>query len=159
MKKVIILFILLFLLLAGVVVGQNYLSKNPSFSLRKSAAVAIKENKFKVEVARKPEELQIGLSEKKSLNQDSGMLFIFPSPGTYSFWMKNMDFPIDIIFINGDTITTIHKNAKPATSPDENIPIYQPKTPSDKVLEINAGLADKYEFKEGDKVKFENIGN
>ena len=45
-----------------------------------------------------------GLSERQSLAEDKGMLFLFEKPDHYAFWMKGMEFPLDIIFINGDKI-------------------------------------------------------
>jgi len=67
-----------------------------------------------------------------------------------------MNFPIDIIYINGNKVTTIIKNALP---PSDSISLttYQPKEKSDKVLEVNAGLADKYNIREGSTIKIENL--
>jgi hypothetical protein len=69
-----------------------------------------------------------------------------------------MKFPIDIIFINNDQIVTIHDNAQ-IIKAQENPMLYTPTQSSDKVLEIQAGLSEKYNFKIGDKVKYENLGN
>lgn len=70
--------------------------------------------------------------------------------------MKEMRFPIDIIYIKGGIVTTVIKNAQ---IPDEsnNLPIYQPTEKSDKVLEINSGLSEKYNIKKGSSVKIENL--
>ena len=81
------------------------------------------------------------------------MLFPFEKPGYYSFWMKNMKFPIDIIFIKSGKIVTIHKDVMPPKNLTDALPIYNPKEPADTVLEINAGLSEDYKFKEGDEVK------
>ena len=85
------------------------------------------------------------------------MLFPFEKADYYSFWMKNMKFPIDIIYINKNHIVTIHQNIKPPKTKEESLPIYKPEDPSDTVLEINAGLSEKYKFKKGDTVKTENL--
>ena len=78
--------------------------------LGKSTTVSMNNKTFKVTVAKTIEEKQKGLSGQKSLGQDKGMLFVFNEKGYYSFWMKDMKFPIDIIFIDGETIVTIYKN-------------------------------------------------
>ena len=99
----------------------------------------------------------MGLSETESLPEDNAMFFSFDKPDYYSFWMKNMNFPIDIIFIKDSTIVTIYENVKPPQDPNGNTPIYQPKELSNGVLEINSGLSSKYGFAQGDKVQFENL--
>lgn len=158
MKKVVVLIIILFGVLLGIAIAQNYLQSNNSF-FTKSPTQTIGDKTLKLDIAKTNEEREIGLTNKNSLADDRGMLFIFEKPDYYSFWMKNMKFPIDIIFIRGDTIVTIYTDVQPPISSDQSIPIYQPKSPADSVLEINAGLSKKYNFKEGDKVKNENFGN
>jgi len=156
MKKILGLLVLLFAILLGVLVAQNYV-KNQNFTFIKTPTATIDNHKFKLRVAKTAKEKQIGLSEDKSLPQDSGMLFPFDKSDYYSFWMKNMNFPIDIIFVKDGAIATVYENAQPPQTSTENIPVYQPKSPADSVLEINAGLSSKYNFKEGDKIKLENI--
>lgn len=116
------------------------------------AEVTVAEHTLKVEVADSPEEREAGLSKKNSLPENQGMLFVFEQPGEYPFWMKDMKFPIDIIFISGDKIVTIYGNVQPPTSDNPSLPLYSPTAPSDKVLEINAGLAEQYGMKQGDTV-------
>ncbi len=121
----------------------------------KPTKVKVAEQTFSVAVAKTDKEKQIGLSGKKSLPKNQGMLFVFDKPDFYSFWMKNMKFPIDIIYIHGDKVTTVIKNAKPVQ--DGDLPIYQPREQSDKVLEINAGLSEKYGIKNGSEVTAQNL--
>ena len=121
-----------------------------------STKVRITDQTFNAQVARTDAEKQIGLSETEVLGESDGMLFVFDEPDFYSFWMKDMKFPIDIIYINGDKITTIIKNASPSSSA-ENLVIYQPKEKSDKVFEINAGLADQLNLKEGMTINIESL--
>lgn len=118
----------------------------------KTATATINDQTFTITVAKTEEEKQKGLSGIESLPLDEGKLFIFDQPDTLSFWMKDMKFPIDIIFINDDKIVSIVENAKPVAA-NTNLPIYQPTAPSDKALEINAGLSKKYNFKPGDTVE------
>ena len=98
-----------------------------------------------------------GLSGRDKLDKDKGMIFIFEEKGKHSFWMKNVKFPLDIIFISDDTIVDIAKNAEPKKENDTNIPIFTPKENANFVLEINGGLSDEYEIKFGDKVNLSGL--
>lgn len=119
--------------------------------------VTINNEKFHVEIAKTDKEKQIGLSNKEVLGANEGMLFLFDKPDYYSFWMKEMKFPIDIIFINGNKVTTIFSNALPPSGSEGNLTIYQPKEKSDKVLEVNAGLAKELNLKEGSSIDINNL--
>lgn len=161
MKQIFGLFAILLILIIGTIISQNYLqnrdSNNSINSRSKTPTATINNHTFKLEVAKTQKEKGVGLSTKSTLEQNVGMLFPFDKPGYYPFWMKNMKFPIDIIFIRNGRIVTIHKNIKPPRNPNENPPIYNSKEPADIVLEINAGLSEKYKFKRGDIVKLENV--
>ena len=121
-----------------------------------STKVIVNGETFEVTVAKNDKERQIGLSGTEKIEEDQGMLFVFDNPDYYSFWMKEMKFPIDIIYINGDEVTTIIENAKPPSA-NGNLTVYQPRNKSDKVLEVNAGLTKKYNIQEGSLIKVENL--
>ena len=123
----------------------------------KSASAEIASQKFKIEIADDDKERQLGLSKRKSLNQDAGMLFIFPEKKKYSFWMKDTQIPLDIIFINDGKIVHIVKNAPPQAGKQGTLPIYTSPADANQVLEINGGLSDKNKFKNGDTVKITGI--
>lgn len=159
MKKILLLFALLLIVIGGVVFVQNYLKDGKMSFFLKTPIVTIGNHNFKVAVAASQQEREVGLSEAKSLQQNQGMIFLFEKPDYYSFWMRHMKFPIDIIYINKDAIVTIRNNAQPPNGNTESPTIYTPTAPSDKVIEIQAGLSEKYNFKSGDKVKYENLGN
>lgn len=92
-----------------------------------------------------------GLSDRPSLDADTGMLFIFPSRGIYPFWMKDMHFPLDIIWIDGDRIVDIVTLPPPA--PGALLPpSHTPTHLADQVLEINAGEAKTMGLKIGVRV-------
>lgn len=157
MNKLLVIFGILFVLLVAFVLSQNYV-QNFSFSQKTpKAVIVINSQTFNLLLAKTDKEKRIGLSEKKSLPENSGMLFVFEKPDYYSFWMKEMQFPIDIIFINKNRIITVYHELKPPQTPEENLPIYKPDEPADMVLEINSGLAQKYNLKKGDSVKLENL--
>jgi hypothetical protein len=157
MKKIILVIIVLLIIVGGIRFAQGYLNEEKVSILKKTPTIAIADRNFKVIVADSQKEQEIGLSETKSLAEDQGMIFLFKKPDYYSFWMKKMKFPIDIIFINNDTIVSIENNAQAPKDDNENLIVYTPAGPSDKVLEIQAGLAKKYNFKNGDKIKIEGI--
>src|SRR3989344_6137269 len=149
MKKVLLASALLLILVGGVVLAQNYLKTKTLLPFKENATVTINGHKLELTVADSQEEKEIGLSETNSLPQEKGMIFLFEKPGLYSFWMKNMKFPIDIIYINNDQIVTIQNNVQPVKE-QESPTVYTSTEPADKVLEIQAGLAKTYGFKKGD---------
>lgn len=154
MKIIIGLFGLLLLVLI-LAIGSQILIKNTIFSFGATSKVTINRQTFKATVAKTLKEKQIGLSEKKSLKPGEGMLFVFEAPDYYPFWMKNMKIPLDIIFIKDDRIVTLYKNVQPPVNDTSNLPLLRPSEPINKVLEITAGLSDKYMIKEGDIVKID----
>lgn len=166
MKKILLLFVLLLLIVGGLVFSQNYFKqgKLSFFNANKNVPseneiATIGNHKFEVVVAKSQPEWETGLSQTESLQDNQGMLFLFEKSDYHFFWMKDMRFPIDIIYINNDIIVTIISNAVPPKNSNENSILYSPTQPANKVLEIKAGLAKKYNFKNGDKVKYENLGN
>ena|SRR3989338_1441751 len=112
------------------------------------------ENKtcFSIEVADSLDERKIGLSDKNSIEENEGMLFIFQQEEIPGFWMKDMGFPIDIVWIDKNMkITGIEKSLEPCEEGKE-CPVFYPSRNIMYVLEISSGLSDKYGFEEGDSV-------
>lgn len=142
------LFIFALLALIALFVFLNY-----KHQVNKTPQAIINNHTFNLDVAATDKEKEVGLAKYKSIPKDFAMVFLFDKSDYYSFWMKNMKFSIDIIFINNGKIVKIFSNVPPPKSPDSSLPIYKPDELSDTVLEINAGLAGKYNFKEGDVVK------
>lgn len=159
MKTILFLFLLLVLVVFGGKYAYDYTSKNgfsfPSFNSEKTTKVIINKQQFSAKIADTEEKRQIGLSQTNSLGKNEGMIFIFDNPNLYSFWMKDMKFPIDIIYINNEKIVKIFENVQTQTG--ENLTVYTPDQPANRVLEINAGQSKKYDFKVGDKVTIENL--
>ena len=104
---------------------------------------------FSVELAENWEQHKIGLMNRLSLPEDSGMLFLFEgSEKMRSFWMRNTLIPLDILFLARDgTIHHIHHMAKPQD--DAHI---SSERPSFAVLEINGGYAQDLDIQVGDQV-------
>lgn len=120
---------------------------------KQTTKIIVNDKTLNVKIAKSEKDKQIGLSKTNKIAENQGMLFVFDDSDFHSFWMKNMKFPIDIIYIKGDKVTTVIENAKPSTSSDENLEIFQPDEASDKVLEVNAGIAKKYNIKKGTIIK------
>ncbi|MBI4100940.1 DUF192 domain-containing protein [Candidatus Microgenomates bacterium] len=107
---------------------------------------------IKVEIANSSEERASGLSGRNKLPPDTGMLFIFERPDYYKFWMKDMKFAIDIIWIGeNQKVVDITPNLSPQTFPQT----WQPKLAAKYVLEVNAGFADQYQVNIGNVVELE----
>ncbi len=116
----------------------------------KRGDITINKKIFKVEVLKNSWELERGLSGREKLAENKGMLFVFPKAGRHSFWMKDMKFPIDIIWIDSEKIIDIKEKLPiPTTKYLEN---YTPSSSAKYVLEINAGLSEKYGFEIEDEV-------
>jgi uncharacterized membrane protein (UPF0127 family) len=92
-----------------------------------------------------------GLGQRDYLAEFEGMLFIFPVADTYAFHMKDMRFPIDIIWIRSNVVVDISKNVPVPTGPD--LPVYRPRSKADMVLEVNANFTNRHNIKWGDKVE------
>lgn len=103
-----------------------------------------------IEIADDEYQTQTGLMYRKSMAKNQAMLFIFEDEKPRSFYMKNTEIPLDIIYINSkNTIVSIQKNAQPLdkTSLPSN-------APAKYVLEVNAGLCDVWELEVGDFMKY-----
>ncbi len=99
-----------------------------------------------------PDSQSKGLAIKDSLNENEGMLFIFELPQKYSFWMKDMKFPIDIIWINSTgKIVHIEKNLPPCVFLIP-CPSYTPNDDSLYVLEVVSNFTNKFDINIGDAV-------
>lgn len=105
---------------------------------------------FSLELALSPEQRYQGLSGRENLCSDCGMLFLFDDSAQRTFVMRNMLFPLDIIFIDGETIVDIYKNLPPEGAITQNS--YGSTGPVDKVLEINGGRADELGLKIGNNI-------
>lgn len=127
------------------------LTDDPSFVILKGEAV-------KVEIADEPAEWTLGLSSRESIDKNSGMLFLFPKKQVHSFWMKDMNFDIDLLWISGQKIVGMEKNMPiSTTTADDNLPRYLAPEPIDKVLEVKAGTIDNLQLQLEDELDFINI--
>lgn len=97
-------------------------------------------------LARTPAERTRGLSGRERLAEGQGMLFIYEREDRYGFWMPDMRFSIDIIWLDADMrVVDVKENATPESYPE----VFEPKAPALYVLEVPAGYAAKYGIVEG----------
>lgn len=105
---------------------------------------------LRVEVAETTAERAKGLSGKKFMPQDWGMWFVFDQPQRLAFWMKEMEFGLDFIWLNGKQVVEITEHvAKPKTKEEEG-KIISPQAAADGVIEVNAGWVKKSGVDVGD---------
>ena len=104
---------------------------------------------IEVEFAKNDEERALGLMYRSSMDEHQGMWFIFPEEAPRSFYMRNTEIPLDIIYLDKDKkVVSIAKNARPydeTSLPSEKPAMY--------VLEINGGLSDKWGMEKGDRME------
>jgi len=113
--------------------------------------VKIARQNVKVELALTNMVRERGLSGRKELKENEGMLFVFDRPSKYSFWMKNMNFSVDIIWLGEDLrVVYIKKDARPELYPET----YTPTENAKYVLEVPAGFSEKNNLKVGDSASF-----
>jgi len=142
-KKLSFIILILLILILGSFIFFNY----------QKPRVCFEENCFFVEIALTENEKARGLMFRNSLDENKGMIFVFPEPGIYNFWMKNTLIPLDIIWINSEKeIIHIEHNAQPC---GETCKTIGPLENAVFVLEINAGLAEKLNISLGDVVSLE----
>lgn len=105
---------------------------------------------IRITVAATPKSRSVGLSGQKSIRENHGLLFAFDHPDTHGIWMKNMQFPIDIFWLNQQLrIIHIEERVSPSSYPE----IFKPDSPALYVLETQAGYRDQYSLEEGDQLR------
>ncbi len=98
-------------------------------------------------------EQNTGLSKETSLNDDSGMLFVFKESTQAFFWMKGVKFSLDIIWIKDNKVIGFEQNLPTELDvPDSQLKIYSSPGKVDYVLEVNADFIEKNNVKIGDEI-------
>ena len=108
------------------------------------------DREIQAEIADNVVERAQGLSGRESMCETCGMLFVFPQAQVQNFWMRDMRFPLDIIFIRDDRITEIFADV-PVQS-NREIPRVESREIADQVLELNAGVSGKLGIRVGDEI-------
>lgn len=150
------------LVIASIAIIFFFASPNKTWTIKNDVDtikyVKIAGETLKVEVASTPNEWEKGLSGRKELKKDEGLLFVFNYSDEYPFWMKDMNFAIDIIWIDEDfRVVYIKENATPESylSVGKAGPeTFSPQKKARYVLEVNSSFSEKNNLKVGDFVRF-----
>lgn len=110
-----------------------------------------------LEIANTPTQRYLGLSGRSEICLDCGMLFSFPKKEKQSFVMRNMSFPLDIIFITEGKIVKIYHDLRPEGSSPQNI--YDSEVPVDYVIELLGSRAKTLKIEEGDVIKLPELSS
>jgi hypothetical protein len=116
-----------------------------------SALVIMGNEKIELEVTKTPEQQELGLMYRQSLDKNRGMLFTFSPPRKVGFWMKNVIIPLDMVFIQNGKIKAIANNVPPCSV--DPCPVYAPETLVDTVIELKNGRAKELGLKIDDSIE------
>ena len=141
------------LVLALFVLACNRLEPAGATSPQPDGWITIAGQRVALELARTPEEQTLGLGRRDALAWNRGMLFTYEEAGFPRFWMKDMRFDIDIIWIRGDRIVDIDHRVPHV--PGENGPVVAPRSLTDRVLEVPAGYAQAHGWRQNQRVEIE----
>ena len=125
---------------------QNISTKNQQL-----AHIKIHDQTLTVEVVSTPQDLTKGLGGRDQIGSD-GMLFVLGTPQTASFWMKDMKFDLDMVWIGNGQILGITANVAYPRDQKLILPVYNSPPRTDMVLEVTAGTAQRSGWQEGDRV-------
>jgi uncharacterized membrane protein (UPF0127 family) len=138
-------------IMIGLSIGISVSKKSCDETYRQDKIISVNKHMIIVQVAKSDYQRQQGLADKSCLQAGHGMLFQFEKTGNYPFWMKDMKFPIDIIWINSaHEAVSIQADATPSSYPKT----YVNQDPAIDVLEIPAGQAASLGIQTGTKFSY-----
>jgi uncharacterized membrane protein (UPF0127 family) len=109
---------------------------------------------FSVELATTPKEQSLGLMFRDQMDDNHGMLFIFPTETSRSFWMKNTRIALDIFYFDSKLkLVSVSESTPSCRIPQ--CPSYPSKGPAQYVLELNAGKAKQLGVQPGDPLELD----
>ncbi len=149
------IFTLISLIILLLIIGAIFLNQEIIYTTScgeyTEKEIGISDKKIQVIISDDNCKMVLGLSGKENLENNQGMLFVFEKSGNYAFWMKDMKFSLDILWISEDLhVVGIEKNLTPLTFPKLFGENYFAKY----VLELQGGYSDKNNIKLGDKIIF-----
>jgi uncharacterized membrane protein (UPF0127 family) len=118
---------------------------------RHDATVKVGDNSINAEVAKDTAQQETGLGGRTCIGAEQGMLFAFSKPGQYDFWMKDMKFPIDIVWINENKMVV---DVTPQIAPNTYPKTFTSSKPAEYILELGAGRAQQLNITEGTILQF-----
>ncbi len=149
--------VFLLCLVVGLLVVQllaSYL-KQPQITNHGLLKIKLGQQNLQVEIVNTSASISQGLSGRDEIGSD-GMLFLLPQTGMPIFWMKEMKFDLDMIWLKNNLVVDITREV-PHPDPEtplKSLPVYSPKTPANMVLEVRAGQAAAWNIKIGDNLSF-----
>lgn len=118
------------------------------------AALRFGSKNLSLDYAVTPAERERGLSGRGQLADNEGMLFQFEQPSLHCFWMKDMKFPIDIVWLNSDMmVIDLRENVSPDSYPAQ----FCPAQNASYVIEVRAGLTKMAQVDLGDRLQFTEL--
>ncbi len=148
-------FLLVILILSVPIIGYMLYTNSAIFprtmSQKELALITFNQKTpLRVMVASTTADLQHGLSDRAALSPTEGMLFVFDKDDYQGIWMKDMNFPIDIVWLDKNGIIVDYaQNVKPDTYPK----VFEPKVPARFVIETSAYFIESFVIKVGDHVE------
>jgi len=141
-------FLIFFLAItAGILLALKIIGAN----INKEPQVKFPKGTIYVEIVQTPETRNQGLSDRKTLEKNHGMLFIFDKASNYSFWMNKMNFNLDFIFIADNKIVDLIENVPYPQNGETPVSVKSEKQ-FNSILEVNAGVVKLLKLKIGDPV-------
>jgi len=120
------------------------------FATSSVVSLVLGQKVYYLQTARTEAQREKGLGNRNNMPSNEGMLFIYGNMGKRCFWMKDMSFSLDMIWVdNGKHITHIEHNVTPDTYPDKTFCAF-----AQDVIELPAGVADQYHLALGQTLTF-----
>lgn len=142
--------VLIACMMVAFVVTVTQMPTSASVSPIGKASINVGGSKVLLDVATTQAQQALGLSGRASLDKDSGMFFPFVEAQRPGFWMKDMNFPLDFIYMKGGKVVELKENVQPPIVP---VPFF-PNEEVDGVLEVNAGWVKDNHIEVGDSVSY-----
>ena len=160
MRSVFKLTLVLLLILVSCKTENKQEIKTETITFTKEGQLTITQNEsgsvltqLDIEIADTEYETQTGLMYRESMKDSQGMLFVFKDEAEHSFYMKNTQFSLDIIYIDANLkIASFQKNTTPFD--EKSLPS---GVPVQYVLEVKGGLADTWGLQVGDQIEFKRM--
>jgi uncharacterized membrane protein (UPF0127 family) len=122
-----------------------------SLALPRTETLSVNSQQYTLQIAQTVAEQNKGLGDRSSLGKYDGMLFVFSTPNIECFWMKNTEFPLDMVWISSNkTVEYIQTNVQPDSYPET----YCPTVFAKYVIELNAGAVKNADITIGQQLHF-----
>ena len=138
MKRILLILMLVTLVVLGVFLVSHPMREKPLLSDSVSDTTSTRMGLMEIEIAADRDSRERGLSGRTNVPDNYGLLFVFDSPDRVGIWMKDMQVPIDIMWLSDNyEIVHIERSVSPLTYPN----VFYPPVPVPYVLETRAGYA------------------